>query len=833
MSNDRLKLPIATYRIQFRSGFTLRSAIDLIPYLSELGISHIYASPLLLAMFGSTHGYDVFDFEQLDPDLGTEEDLVELAKTLHKNNMGLVLDIVPNHMGIGGSQNRWWWDVLKNGQKSKFAPYFDIDWTSPDPRLHGKILAPVLGDRYETILARGEIRLDYDEEELILRYHEHTFPVNPKSIKIKEDTIYTVNTEPEALDQLIQKQNYRLTFYQHGPTELNYRRFFNIITLAGVRVEDPNVFKEAHAPIIHWTEQGLIDGLRVDHPDGLRDPEQYLRRLHEVTPDAWIVVEKILEPGEELPVTWPVDGTTGYDFMNRAQGVLIDPDSEESLTKFYADFTGEPTDYEAIVLEKKRFILRDMLCAEVGRLIDLLIPITARHWRYRDFARDELREALIELVSCFSVYRTYARAETGYITEADVAYIVEATKMAKEHRPDLGSAPFEFISSLLLLNLHGDLEHDFVMRFQQLTGPAMAKSVEDTAFYCYNRFVALNEVGGNPSHFSCSVEDFHKTSQQALANWPNSMLGSSTHDTKRSEDVRARLLLLSEIPEKWIETVQRWSKMNEKYRYKEFPDRNAEYLYYQTLVGAWPISFDRLYNYMDKAVCESKQYTSWANRNPEYDDALREFVKNTFNDAEFIADLESFVETLIIPGYINSLSQTLLKLTTPGIPDIYQGTELWDNSLVDPDNRRIVDFALRRNLLGELKTLSIEEICRRYTEGLPKLWLIRKTLALRSKQPQIFDSNGFYEPLFAQGSQEKHIMAFSRGGSVVIVIPRLIMGLQTEFTQSQNWDDTTISLPAHQWRNQFTDETITSDVVSISDLFKRFPVALLVRENGK
>lgn len=830
MSNARLKHPLATYRIQFRSGFTLRSAIDLIPYLSELGISHLYASPLLLAMFGSTHGYDVFDFEQLDPDLGTEEDLVELAKTLHENNMGLVLDIVPNHMGIGGSQNRWWWDVLKNGQKSKFAPYFDIDWTSPDPRLHGKILAPVLGDRYETILAKGEIRLDYNEEELILRYYEHTFPINPNSIEIKEDTIYTINTEPEDLDQLIQKQNYRLTFYQHGPTELNYRRFFNIITLAGVRVEDPNVFKEAHAPIIHWTEQGLIDGLRVDHPDGLRDPEQYLRRLHEVTPDAWIVVEKILEPGEELPVTWPIDGTTGYDFMNRAQGVLIDPDSEETLTKFYAEFTGEPTDYEAIILEKKRFILREMLCAEVGRLIDLLIPITARHWRYRDFARDELREALIELVSCFSVYRTYARAETGYITEADVAYIVEATKLAKEHRPDLGSEPFEFIASLLLLNLRGDLEHDFVMRFQQLTGPAMAKSVEDTAFYCYNRFVALNEVGGNPSHFGCSVEEFHKTSQQALANWPNSMLGSSTHDTKRSEDVRARLLLLSEIPEKWIETVQRWSKMNEKYHYKELPDRNAEYLYYQTLVGAWPISFERLYNYMDKAVCESKQYTSWANRNPEYDDALREFIKNTFNDAEFIADLEHFVETLIIPGYINSLSQTLLKLTTPGIPDIYQGTELWDNSLVDPDNRRIVDFALRRSLLSELKTLSIEEICHRYTEGLPKLWLIRQTLALRSKQPEIFDSNGFYEPLFAQGSQEKHIMAFSRGGSVVIVIPRLIMGLQTEFTQSENWGDTTISLPAGQWRNHFTDE-ITDNLVSISDLFKHFPVALLVREN--
>ncbi|PSF37348.1 malto-oligosyltrehalose synthase [Aphanothece hegewaldii CCALA 016] len=831
MSDTRLKLPKATYRIQFRSGFTLRSAIDLIPYLSELGISHLYASPLLLAMFGSTHGYDVFDFEQLDPDLGTEEDLIELAKTLHKNHMGLVLDIVPNHMGIGGSQNRWWWDVLKNGKESKFAPYFDIDWKSPDPRLHGKILAPVLGDRYETVLAKGEIRLDYEEEELILRYHEHTFPINPNSIKIKEDTIYTINTEPEALDKLIQKQNYRLTFYQHGPTELNYRRFFNIITLAGVRVEDPNVFKEAHAPIIHWTEQGLIDGLRVDHPDGLRDPEQYLRRLHEVAPDAWIVVEKILEPGEELPVTWPVDGTTGYDFMNRAQGVLIDPDSEEILTKFYAEFTGEPTDYEAIVLEKKRFILQDMLCAEVGRLIDLLIPITARHWRYRDFARDELREALIELVSCFSVYRTYARANTHYITEADVAYIVEATKLAKKHRPDLGSEPFEFIASLLLLNLPGDLEHDFVMRFQQLTGPAMAKSVEDTAFYCYNRFVALNEVGGNPSHFGCSVEEFHKTSQQAFANWPNSMLGSSTHDTKRSEDVRSRLLLLSEIPEKWSETVQRWSKMNEKYRHQQFPDRNAEYLYYQTLVGAWPISFDRLYNYMDKAVCESKQYTSWAQRNPEYDDALREFIKNTFNDGEFIADLENFVQSLVIPGYINSLSQTLLKLTTPGIPDIYQGTELWDHSLVDPDNRRVVDFALRRSLLDELKTISIEDICRRYPEGLPKLWLIRQTLALRFLHPQIFDSNGFYEPLYPQGSQEKHVMAFSRGGSVVIVIPRLIMGLQTEFTQPESWKDTSISLPAGQWRNQLTDEVLADDVVSVSDLFKRFPMALLVREN--
>jgi (1->4)-alpha-D-glucan 1-alpha-D-glucosylmutase len=829
MSDARLKLPRATYRIQFRSGFSLRSAINLIPYLSELGISHLYASPLLLAMFGSTHGYDVFDFEQLDPDLGTEEDFEELAKTLHKNNMGLVLDIVPNHMGIGGSQNRWWWDVLKHGQKSQFAPYFDIDWKSPDPRLHGKILAPVLGDRYETVLAKGEIRLDYEKDELILRYHEHTFPVNPNSIEIKEDTIYTINTEPDLLDQLIQKQNYRLTFYQHGPKELNYRRFFNIITLAGVRVEDPQVFKEAHAPIIHWTEKGLIDGLRVDHPDGLRDPEQYLRRLHEVTPEAWIVVEKILEPGEDLPVTWPVAGTTGYDFMNRVQAVFVNSDSEQILTDFYGEFTGEPTDYAAIVKEKKQFILEDMLCAEVGRLVDLLIPITANHWRYRDFSRDELREALIELLSCFSVYRTYARAQNRYITETDAAYIVEATKLAKESRPDLGTEPFEFIASLLLLNLPGDLEHDFVMRFQQLTGPAMAKSVEDTAFYCYNRFVALNEVGGDPSHFGCSVEDFHKASQKALSDWPNAMLGSSTHDTKRSEDVRARLLLLSEIPEKWIETVQRWSKMNEKYRHQQWPDRNAEYLYYQTLVGAWPISFDRLYNYLDKAVCESKQHTSWAQRNPEYDDVLRAFIKDTFNDAEFIADLENFLQSLVIPGYINTLSQTLLKLTTPGIPDVYQGTELWDNSLVDPDNRRVVDFDLRRNLLNELKTLPIDDICRRYEEGLPKLWLIRQTLGLRAKNPEIFDRNGFYEPLLAQGSKAEHIIAYSRSGSVVVVVPRLIMGLQTEFSQSQNWGDTTLNLPVGQWRNQFTDEVVT-ETISIIDLFKHFPVALLVRE---
>jgi (1->4)-alpha-D-glucan 1-alpha-D-glucosylmutase len=795
-----------------------------------LGISHLYASPLLLAMFGSTHGYDVFDFGQLDPDLGTEEDLVELAKTLHGNQMGLVLDIVPNHMGIGGSQNRWWWDVLKQGQGSPFAPYFDIDWHSPDPRLHRKILAPVLGDRYEKILAKGEIRLDYDGDELILRYYENTFPIDPHSIDPQKEDIHQINTDPEALDRLIQKQHYRLAFWRYGATELNYRRFFNIVTLAGVRVEDPKVFQEAHEPIVKWTEQGLIDGLRVDHPDGLRDPEQYLRRLHEVAPEAWIVVEKILEPGEDLPKSWPVAGTTGYDFMDRAHKVLVNPDSEVTLTEFYAEFTGEPTDYEAIVFAKKRSILREMLGAEVGRLVDLLIPITARHWRYRDFTRDELKEALIELVTCFPVYRTYVRAEAGYITETDVEYIVAATKLAKEHRPDLGEEPFELLANLLMLNLTGELESDFVMRFGQLTGPAMAKGVEDTTFYCYNRLVALNEVGGNPSHFSCSVAEFHQAAQKALADWPHSMLGSSTHDTKRSEDVRARLVLLSEIPEQWIETVQRWSQMNEKYRFQGWPDRNAEYLYYQTLVGAWPIPFDRLYNYMDKAVCESKQYTSWMQRNPKYDDALREFIKNTMDDGEFLADLEQFVKTLVIPGYLNALSQTLLKLTTPGVPDIYQGTELWDNSLVDPDNRRPVDFALRRSLLDELKTRSVEDICQRYPEGLPKLWLIRQTLALRAEHPDIF-AKGSYDPLTIQGKRERNLLAFSRGGSVVVVVPRLMLNGQTEFTQPDNWTDTSISLPARRWRNLFTDEVLSGDPVSVSDLLKRFPVALLVREN--
>jgi (1->4)-alpha-D-glucan 1-alpha-D-glucosylmutase len=826
-------IPRATYRLQFNNKFTLRDAIQLVPYFVGLGVSHIYSSPLLKAIPGSTHGYDVCDFNQLNPEIGTETDLEKFVAALHARGMGLVLDIVPNHMGIGCATNRWWWDVLARGRASRYADYFDINWHSPDPRLRGKVLVPILGERYQNTLEKRALKIHFENGEFTLRYFENQFPLAPESLgelqkiaakKNSSEALNKINSDPDALDEIIQQQHYRLSFWRNGDSELNYRRFFNIASLASLRTEDPRVFDDVHRLVLEWHRRGWVDGFRIDHIDGLRDSEEYLRRLRAAAPRAWIVVEKILEPGEQLPASWPVAGTTGYDFIPRAGGLFIDPAGEKPLTDFYASFSGEPTDFAKLVLEKNRLVLGDLLSAEIARLVELLLRIAVRRWHVRDFSPRELRAALVEVVACLPVYRTYIRPDAGQISEADAALISHTIAAARHLRSDLDSALFDFLSDVLLLRLRGNLEGEFVARLQQVTGPAMAKGVEDTALYCFNRLIALNEVGGDPKHFGVSPKQFHDACAEAQSRWPDSMLATSTHDTKLSQDVRARISLLSEIPGAWRDAVKRWSAMNGRHRKNNLPGRNIEYRFYQTLVGAWPLDANRAVEHFEKVACEAKTRTTWTRRNEPYDEALAAFVTGALNDSEFIADLEKFVAPLIEPGQINSLAQTLLKLTAPGVPDFYQGEEIWNSSLVDPDNRRAVDFEKRRELLTALGP-------RIFGSGRldhsSKLWLIHRALDLRRKHADWFRASSRYEPIFAEGAKANHAVAFSRGGKIITIVTRLVIGLKND------WADTTLKIPAGEWRNELTDEKFRGGSLRLADLLKQFPVALLKSEKEK
>lgn len=818
-----MQIPRATYRLQFNEHFRLSDALTLVPYLHGLGISHIYASPLFKAVPHSAHGYDVCDTTQINPEIGTEADLEKLVNMLHQNKMGLVLDIVPNHMGIASPENSWWWDVLTNGPKSKFADYFDIDWESPENDLRGKVLIPVLGGPYQTLLNKGEFQLRLENGKFLLGYNEHRFPVAPKTVSklpTDEEGLKKLNSDFAALNALIQKQNYLLEFHAQGDAKLNYRRFFAVSSLAAIRVEDEKVFNVTHALTRKSIERGWLDGLRVDHPDGLRVPQKYLERLRAIAPDAWIVVEKILEPEESLPVSWPVQGTTGYDFLNQVNGLFVEPSAEKYLTEFYAQFTGETTDYMTLIRQKKRDVLKNLFVTELNRLTNLLAKVAARRAKGRNFSREHLHDALGEIMVSFPVYRSYVSEGCG-ASDADIATIKVAIDLACEARKDLAPEIFAFINALLLTPQLSDTARDFIARFQQLTGPVMAKGVEDTAFYCFNRFTSVNEVGGDPGKFAVGIEAFHKFLQQQQNGWPHSQLTTSTHDTKRAEDVRARLNLISEIPETWAQTIGRWSKMNECHRQKKLPDRNAEYLFYQTLVGAWPLSEERAQFYMEKSAHESKQHTTWTDRNESYEIALKNFVSETLRDPQFTTDLEHFIQTLGHAAAVNSLAQTLIKTTAPGIPDVYQGCELWDWSTVDPDNRRPVDFELRQSLAKEMESLSAEVIWQRRVEGLPKLWLIQKALKLRERFSDFSDLN--YEPIFASGPKAENIVAFSRGGKVITIVPRFWLKL------NNNWQDTSVKLADGNWRNEFSGENLTGEI-RVESLFRKFPVALLARK---
>jgi (1->4)-alpha-D-glucan 1-alpha-D-glucosylmutase len=792
----------------------------------------------------------------------------------------------------GEARNAWWWDVLENGPASRWARYFDVDWDPPQSRLRNTVLLPILGDHYGRILEAGEMRLARCAGRFEIHYHEHRMPVAPRSLDIVladaaercaspelafladafsrlplatetdkesaarrhrdkeilaahlarlfdeqpdvaaavDSVVEAINADPDRLDALLEVQNYRPAYWRTAGQELDYRRFFDVHSLVGLRTEDPRVFSDTHSLVLAWLRRGELDGLRVDHPDGLRDPEPYFARLRKAAPDAWIVVEKILEPGEALPAEWPVDGTTGYDFTNRVGGLFVDSRGEEPLSALFTELTGQSADWPALVREKKLLVLSELLASDVNRLAEVFLQVCERHRRFRDFTRFELRQVLREAAADFPVYRTYVQAEAGIVRASDERYVEEAIAAARSHRPDLPADLLDFFRDLLLLRIPAPAEamagpeHELVMRFQQLTGPAMAKGVEDTAFYNYNRLVSLNEVGGDPGRFGVSLEDFHRESAAAQASWPRTMTAVSTHDTKRSEDVRLRLHLLSEIPERWGEAVRRWIAHNERHRRGDAPDRNTEYLLYQTLVGAWPLETERALAYMEKAAREAKAFTSWTRVNGAWEEELRTFITKVLADEEFLADLEAFTAPLVAPGRISSLAQTLIRLTAPGVPDTYQGTEIWDLSLVDPDNRRPVDYGLRRRLLAELKGgLSPEQILARMDDGLPKLWVLHRALELRRRLPEAFGEEGTYEPLAARGERAGHAVAFVRGGQAVTVAPRLVIGLDGD------WQDTALDLPAGSWRNELTGERIEGGEIRLRDLLGRFPAALLSR----
>ncbi len=813
----------ATYRVQLHGGWDFAAATDIVPYLRALGVSHLYTSPCLQAMPGSTHGYDVADPTRVNEELGGEEGHRQLLDMLQTQGLGWVLDIVPNHMAIGHPANRWWWDVLKQGSTSRYARFFDIYGWHETPGSFEPIILPVLGDEREKVLAAGDLKVARESSEWVVCYYDHRFPIAPDSITPqldqRDDFADALNSDRTLLEALLEKQHYRLVYWRRAARELNYRRFFDINTLIGVRVEDEEVFRTTHARVLDWIREGALSGLRVDHPDGLADPQDYFTRLRGIAGDLPIWAEKILEPGETMRDTWPIQGTTGYEFLNRVGGLFIDPDGKPVMTRLYQQFTGEQRSFPDIVTDSKRMVLRDILRADVRYLAHLL---RRSRGRFESCETKSIEAALIEILTRFPVYRTYLQPIRDTLTPEDRRCIERALNDAKESLDTERSELVDHIGRELMASPEdGEPLVEFIRRFQQLSGPAMAKGVEDTTFYLYHRMAALNEVGGDPAHFGTSPRAFHEACFETQAHWPETLLTTSTHDTKRSEDVRARLAVLSEIPDRWEAAVTRWAASNARHKHRDLPDANVEYLLYQTLVGAWPIDIDRLSAYMEKAVREAKQHTSWVDTNQVYEDALHAFIRAILDDKEFVDDLKRFVDLILEPGRINALAQTLIKLTAPGVPDIYQGTELWDLSLVDPDNRRPVDYDLRRRLLAELDGLTTRQIRERMDEGLPKLHVIRQALSARRTLRYRLDN---YTPLEAEGDYRDGILAFQRGEHLLTVVPRFTM------KRRGAWGDTALTLPPGGWVNMLDEHKTCRDRVTMDTFLEEFPVALLIRE---
>jgi (1->4)-alpha-D-glucan 1-alpha-D-glucosylmutase len=925
-------VPRATYRLQLHAGFTFDDAESVVPYLAELGISHLYLSSFLKARAGSMHGYDVVDHRRLNPEIGDMAALDRLVAALRAHGMGIVLDFVPNHVGIG-ADNAWWMDVLEWGRESPFASYFDIDWSPTRPELRNKVLLPVLGDHYGAILERGELALVFARQtgRFELRYFEHRFPIAPRTfaalieaaldqappagrdaleavgdlarglvsersgrlrnagrrdlaLRINrrlaelspsaQDLIDTalrrISGEPAALHEVLERQAYRICFWRVAGNEINYRRFFDINDLAGLRMEDPEVFAETHAFIFELLREGKIQGLRIDHIDGLYNPAEYFRQLQGLAARAreagqldqpiYLVVEKILAYHERIRRDWPVAGTTGYDFMNLVGGLFVDPEGEEPLHRLWTRFIGDSLDFEREVRAAKNAVMTESMASELTVLADELADLAESSWRSRDFTVLGLREALRAVVAAFPVYRTYVTS--ARVTDNDRRYIAWAIGVARKEAVG-DKTVFDFLEAVLSTDLGRDRKSgyarravvDFAMSLQQFTGPVMAKGFEDTALYRFNQLIALNEVGGDPTRFGTSCGAFHQANAGRLRNHPRSMLATATHDSKRGEDVRVRIAVLSEIAEEWRGRVERWSQLNRAFKNTteegEAPEPNDEYFLYQTMIGAWPGPADdqadfveRLVAAMVKSAREAKRRTSWAYPNPNYEQGVETFIRRiceTDRRNAFLDDFLSFQARIAAIGMVYGLAQALFKLTAPGVPDIYQGCELWQLALVDPDNRRPVDFARRSEALRTCGAAVAADLLTQWPSGLVKLAVMRAALALRRQYPALF-SEGGYLPLGTRGGRGPTVCGFARvldGRAVVAAAPirlaRIWPAGRSSPPLAGDWRGVALAAPAgHEtFRNVLTGETVSvhrrrgMPGLDATALFAAFPVALL------
>ncbi|MBW3638507.1 MAG: malto-oligosyltrehalose synthase [Actinobacteria bacterium] len=793
-------VPVSTYRVQLRPpaeghpGFGFDDAARIATYLADLGVTHLYCSPYLQAAPGSAHGYDVVDHSRLSDELGGQPAFDRMAASCRDAGLGIVLDIVPNHMAVSPpqSQNAQWWSVLREGQASPYAQWFDIDWGGD-----GRVLVPVLGGPLAQVASDLELLADR------VRYFEHELPITPGT-RVDNDVLATLAA-----------QHYRLADWREARDALNYRRFFDVTELAGVRVELPAVFEATHQLVLDQVAAGVIDGLRVDHPDGLADPGGYLDQLSAATGSSWVVVEKILEPGEELPRGWQTAGTTGYDVLNDVLGLFVDPAGEQPLTAMWNEVTGDDASYAQVVARTKRLILSDVLPAEVNRLTDVAMRVCELHPSLWNISRAALREALVEVLASFGVYRAYlpAGGPAGPVAREHVAHAVDAARAWAPER----ATEIDLVQRLVLAEgPPGPAAQEFVTRFQQTCGPVMAKGVEDTAFYRYLRLTALNEVGGDPGRFGLTTGQFHEANLARQRDWPLTMTALSTHDTKRSEDVRARLVLLSQCPQEWREGVGRWAAMAKAYRVPAGPDPATEQLVWQTLVGAWPLSADRAAAYLEKATREAKDGTSWVDPVPDFDRALEAFVRGVLGDAPLCEDIAAFVERLAPAWQMTALAQKAIQLTVPGVADTYQGTELWDLSLVDPDNRRPVDWEQRRRLLAATTGPPSPVDA----TGAAKLHLVARLLRLRRDTPELFLAGSSYEPL----DVGERAVGFLRAGRLATVAP-----IRALAVTDSGWGADSALLPPGRWQDVFTGGTHVGGELRLADLLGDFPVAVLLR----